>query len=90
MMQTVSIVVTGRVQGVFYRQSAKEKGIELGLTGTVQNLPDGNVYIRASGAREQLDLFINWCWQGPPRAKVASVEATNCPYQKFESFKIVK
>jgi acylphosphatase len=63
---------------------------ELGLTGIVQNLPDGNVYIRATGATEQLDSLVNWCWQGPTRAKVASVDVNNEPYQSFESFSIVK
>jgi acylphosphatase len=90
MLQTISIVVSGRVQGVFYRQSTKEKAMDLGITGTVENLPDGNVYIRATGTSEQLDLLVNWCWQGPPRAKVSSVDVNIWPYQSFDSFRIVK
>ena len=90
MLQTISILVTGKVQGVFYRQSVKEKAINLGITGIVQNLPDGNVYIRASGTTEQLDSLVSWCWQGPPRARVNSVDVDIWPYQSFDNFSIVK
>ena len=89
-MQTLRILVSGKVQGVFYRQSTKEKAIELGITGIVQNLPDGNVYIRASGTTDKLDLLVKWCWQGSPKAKVSSVDVNICPYQSFDSFSIVK
>lgn len=90
MLKTISILVSGKVQGVFYRHSTKEKALELGITGMVQNLSDGNVYIRASGTTEQLDSLVNWCWQGPPKAKVASVDINIWPYQSFDSFTIVK
>jgi acylphosphatase len=49
MLQTISITVIGLVQGVYYRQSTKEKALELGISGFVKNLPDGNVRILATG-----------------------------------------
>lgn len=90
MQFTTAIRITGKVQGVFYRQSTKEKAIALGLTGEVQNLEDGSVYIRATGTKDQLDQLIAWCKQGPPRAKVESVVNEELPLQKFTSFNIIR
>jgi acylphosphatase len=86
MLKTVSIIVTGKVQGVWYRQSAKEKATELGVTGNVRNQPDSSVAIMATGLTNQLDLFIEWCRQGPPRAHVTLVEVTELPHQSFDRF----
>ena len=88
MLKTVSIIVTGKVQGVWYRQSAKEKATELGVSGNVRNQPDGSVAIIASGLTNQLDQFIEWCRQGPPRALVTNVEVTELPLQSFDRFVI--
>ena len=54
MLQTISIVVKGKVQGVFYRQSTREKAKGLGIRGTVKNLENGNVEIIATGTPEQI------------------------------------
>ena len=88
MLKTVSIIVTGKVQGVWYRQSAKEKATELGVTGNVRNQPDVSVAIIATGLPNQLDQFIEWCRQGPPRARVTNVEVTELPLQSFDRFVI--
>jgi acylphosphatase len=74
LMPTVHIFVTGRVQGVFFRHSTRERATELGLNGWVRNLPDGRVEIEASGARSQLDLLIVWSGKGPAQAAVDKVE----------------
>ena len=87
-MKTVSIIVSGKVQGVWYRQSTKEKATELGVTGNVRNQPDGSVAIVATGLSNQLDQFIEWCHQGPPRAQVTHVEVTELPLQSFDRFMI--
>lgn len=73
-MKTFLIVVSGKVQGVYYRQSAKQKALELGISGTVQNLRDGSVLLIATGATEQLNKLVDWCRQGPPAAKVTGVQ----------------
>ena len=90
MPHTISIIITGKVQGVYYRQSAKEKAIELNITGIVKNLPDGNVHIVATGTPEQLNELVAWCWQGPRRAKVTGVTHEICAFQAYSSFRIEK
>ncbi|HLG40326.1 MAG TPA: acylphosphatase [Chitinophagaceae bacterium] len=90
MLKTVSIIVSGKVQGVYYRQSAKEKARELNITGEVKNLPDDTVYIIATGKAEQLNQFIEWCRQGPPRAKVLNVITDEMTLTSFEKFNIVR
>lgn len=77
MEQTVTfvrLVVKGRVQGVFYRQTTKEKARQLSLQGWVANAADGSVVIEASGPDTSLEALISWCWQGPPASKVDSVD----------------
>ena len=82
--------MSGKVQGVWYRQGTKDKAQELGITGTVQNLPDGSVRIMATGTPNQLESLVSWCRTGPPRAKVLSVETTDAEPQVFESFTILR
>jgi acylphosphatase len=88
MLQTISIIVTGKVQGVFFRQSTKEKAIELNITGLVKNLPDESVYILATGTPEQLQALIEWCWQGSRRAQVKNVKVEESSFQSFNRFSI--
>ncbi|HKH63754.1 MAG TPA: acylphosphatase [Flavitalea sp.] len=90
MLQTISIIVRGRVQGVFYRQSTKEKAIELNINGLVKNLPDGSVYILATGTTEKLNALVEWCWHGPRKAIVTDVLQDICALQHFDSFRIEK
>jgi acylphosphatase len=68
------ILVKGRVQGVYFRVSATQTATELGVRGHVENLVDGTVRIVAEGTTENLEKLIEWCGEGPPRAKVESVE----------------
>ena len=88
MLQTISITVTGKVQGVFFRQSSKEKALMLGITGKVMNLQNGDVKIIASGTDEQLKTFTDWCKQGPPKAQVANIKIMELPIQLFDHFTI--
>jgi len=88
MLVTYSIIVSGKVQGVFYRQSTKEKAVAAGITGTVENLPAGQVKIMATGTKEQIETLITWCKQGPPKAIVTSIEITEQPLQSFGQFSI--
>ena len=88
-MLTYHILVSGKVQGVYFRQSTKSKAEALGITGTVENLQDGNtVSILASGDKDQLDRFIEWCRQGPPMAIVEQVQTEELAPQVFERFSI--
>lgn len=74
MIKHCSITISGQVQGVFFRQSAKQKADRLGLTGLVRNEVDGTVYIEIEGDQENLKNFIAWCHQGPEYAKVDRLE----------------
>ena len=69
-----SIRISGKVQGVFFRASAKDKADELNLSGFVRNEPDGSVYIEAEGEQEKLDQFIAWCRKGPRMSRVDGCE----------------
>ena len=89
-MQTIRINITGRVQGVFFRQSTQEKAIHLGIKGTVRNCEDDSVEIIATGEREQLDKLIAWCREGPPRAKVDNVKTQELSLQQFNHFSIIR
>jgi acylphosphatase len=90
MQQTISIEVTGQVQGVYYRQSALRYALENNLTGTVKNQPDGNVLIVATGTSHQLNDFIEWCKKGPSRAVVTNVTVQEESFKSFADFVIVR
>jgi acylphosphatase len=87
-MTHFAIRVTGRVQGVFYRASARAEAERLGLSGFVRNRPDGSVYAEAEGPRETLDRFVAWCRRGPPHAQVESVEAEEGKPKGYAGFTI--
>ena len=90
MDETLQIKVTGTVQGVYFRQSAKEKALSLGIKGTVKNTADGSVSIIASGEHKNLQMLIDWCCVGPSQAEVANVHVEKVPYVEFSAFEIVK
>ncbi|MGH2617513.1 MAG: acylphosphatase [Thermomicrobiales bacterium] len=68
--------VTGRVQGVFYRASARREAQRLGLSGWARNEPDGSVLIDVEGDAGAIETFLAWCAVGPPGAKVEAIEET--------------
>lgn len=83
------LVVSGRVQGVFYRAETRDQAAALGLTGWVKNRPDRSVEVVAEGSRDQIEKLIAWCRQGPPRAEVSDVSIAWEEYTgEFDSFKI--
>lgn len=73
-MATYRFVVHGRVQGVWYRASCRQRAVELGLTGWARNLPDGTVEVVARGAEAAVNELLVWCRQGPPAAVVTGVD----------------
>jgi acylphosphatase len=87
-MKALRITVNGRVQGVFFRASAKEVADQLNVKGFAQNQPDGSVYIEAAGVDENLSRFVEWCRQGPPRAQVTYVDVREGEVKNFERFEI--
>ena len=69
--------VSGRVQGVYFRASARAKAQELGISGYAQNLPDGRVEVLGIGSAAALDALAAWLWQGPPAAHVKDVASAS-------------
>ena len=85
----VQIIVRGRVQGVFYRDTTRRMASGLGLSGTVRNLPEGDVEIVAEGSAEPLGSLIKWCWKGPPAAVVEDVQVVYGETTgEFEGFRV--
>ncbi len=85
---TLAIKVSGKVQGVFFRASTRDKARSLGLNGMVKNMPDGSVYIEASGDEKILKEFVAWCHDGPSQAIVDKVEATEIASEGYTSFEV--
>ena len=75
-MKRVRLRIHGRVQGVFFRQSASEEAARHGVAGWVRNLPDGTVELVVEGPAEAVDAVARWARSGPPDARVDEVEAT--------------
>jgi acylphosphatase len=72
--KSVRYLVSGRVQGVFFRASAAREAGRLDLSGWARNLPDGRVEVVACGDPAALDALCEWLWQGPPAAEVIAVQ----------------
>ena len=90
-MKRAHLWVTGRVQGVFFRQSTEIRARELGLVGWVRNLSDGRVEAIAEGAPDALEQWIAFCHDGPPAAQVEHVEIQWEPasgaFKQFETLR---
>jgi protein-L-isoaspartate(D-aspartate) O-methyltransferase len=72
--KSVAVRVSGRVQGVYYRASARHEGERLGLRGWVRNTDDGGVALHLQGDPAVVDAMLGWCRLGPPAARVSRVE----------------
>ncbi|MEA1925994.1 MAG: acylphosphatase [Patescibacteria group bacterium] len=88
-MKHLSLTIYGKVQGVFFRLSAKEKAEELGICGWIKNNSDGTVSIEAEGEQKDLDAFAAWCRNGPPNSKIESIhKEQNDNLQNYSTFDI--
>jgi len=67
-------LVSGHVQGVFFRASTRQQAMALGLTGYARNLPDGRVEVLACGDAAALQYLQSWLWEGPAQARVSDVQ----------------
>ena len=85
-MSAARFLVSGRVQGVFYRASTREQALMLGLSGHARNLPDGRVEVLAIGSAASLETLERWLCQGPPAARVDSVLREDCDAPDVEGF----
>jgi len=87
-MKHLSIKVSGKVQGVFFRASTKDIAGKIELTGFVQNEQDGSVYIEAEGEEEKLKQFVEWCHHGPARAIVERMHIEEGSLKGFTKFEV--
>lgn len=89
-IRRVEIVVSGFVQGVFFRASTKEFAQKLGIRGTVRNLYDGSVEIIAEGTEDKLHMLIKFASKGPPSAKVFDIDINwKNPLNDLPPFRII-
>lgn len=89
-MRTVNLVISGRVQGVFFRATAQKVAKSLQLAGWVKNAPNGKVETVVQGKTEQINRFIEWCKVGPEKANVSSVQIMEIEGGEFQDFQIVR
>ena len=84
------LIIRGKVQGVFFRASAKEKALSLGLRGWVKNTSEGAVETVVVGDEKAVQIYADWCKTGPKNAFVENVEAKHAAsLQKYTDFSIV-
>ena len=86
---SVRLLISGRVQGVWYRASTKQQADDLGLTGWVRNCKSGQVEVIAEGADAAIDKLISWCRTGPSMARVTDVQVDFDDYRgEFVGFRV--
>jgi len=90
MMRRAEILVSGLVQGVYFRHYTKRKADEFGLTGSVRNLMDGRVEVVCEGDEEAVGKLIAWCKRGPQWARVEHLDLSWKEYSgEFKDFRIL-
>jgi len=86
----VRLIIEGRVQGVWFRDSTRREALALGVSGWARNRQDGSVEAIAEGPEDQVNKLVSWCHQGPPHAKVSRVHETQEEWKgEFDSFDII-
>ena len=89
MIRGVKLLISGRVQGVYFRLFAQKKAKQLGINGYAKNLVDGRVEIMAQADNSSIESFIKWSNKGPITARVDEVEVSEWPVEEqFTTFEI--
>lgn len=89
-MKHIKITVTGKVQGVFFRASTKAVADQMGVKGVVKNQKDGTVFIEAEATETVLEIFLEWCNEGPEKANVENVEVVEGDLKNYRNFEVIK
>jgi acylphosphatase len=86
----VRLIIEGRVQGVWFRDSARREAVRRGVFGWVRNCPGGAVEVLAEGPEDQVRDLVSWCAKGPPASRVTGVREKAEPWKgEFDSFEII-
>ena len=85
-MASKRLLISGKVQGVFYRHWTETTARSLGLEGWVRNLRSGEVEIHVSGADDKVDEMIRRCWDGPPHAQVNDIQVDDVEPEAIQGF----
>jgi acylphosphatase len=86
----VHMIIVGRVQGVWFRETTRREAVSLGVSGWVRNLSDGTVEVLAEGREDRMRDFVSWCNKGPSSANVKQIIKEEEGWQnEFSSFEIV-
>ena len=88
-MKCTHLIVSGRVQGVFFRANVKGKALQLGLKGYAKNLPDGNVEVVAEGNEEKIKELVDFIKKGPGIASVTGIQAKHKEPENFKNFEVI-
>ena len=89
-MKHLDITVKGKVQGVFYRAATKAVADQLGVRGTIKNMANGDVFIEAEADQATLEMFLDWCQDGPEDAKVESIDSHDGELKNYRNFEVLK
>jgi acylphosphatase len=87
-MQTVHLIISGKVQGVFFRETSRKIAEKLNIKGWIKNVPEEKVEALITGDEKNVSDFIKWCKTGPDRAKVKEVIVTKQPETFFDKFEV--
>lgn len=89
MLKSYEIKISGHVQNVSFRYSTQKIAHNFGINGTVQNVPDGSVFIHAEGEEKDIERLVDWCRHGPDRARVNKVELRAVELQNYSDFAVI-
>jgi len=90
MVRHIDITVKGKVQRVGFRAATKAVADQLGVKGSIHNEPNGDVFIAAEGDNISLEMFLDWCKEGPQHAIVTSVESHEGELKNYRNFEVVR
>jgi acylphosphatase len=88
-VESKHVVVSGRVQGVYFRDTCRRMALAAGVRGWVRNRPDGTVEALFEGESEAVEQMVAWAHSGPPEAEVTGVSATSVPASQPVGFRVV-
>lgn len=89
-MQTVHLLISGKVQGVFFRETSRRLAEKLHIKGWIKNTPDGKVEALITGNEKDLDDFVDFCKKGPERAEVEEVKIFKKQKMDFDKFEVIR